>query len=102
MFLAGVPAEQIIAADQRVYDSIATINPVLIHLVPDDPQRHLKWVFQERCLAPDPRPPKMWTDWFVEIFPTTIRAQSVLGHTRLIPAPRNRNGEAPSQRLAKH
>jgi len=53
-----VPAEQIIAADQRVYDSIATINPVLIHLVPDDPQRHLKWVFQERCLAPDPRSSK--------------------------------------------
>ena len=37
MFLAGVPAEQIIAEDQRVYDSIATINPVLMHLVPDDP-----------------------------------------------------------------
>jgi hypothetical protein len=34
--------------------------------------------------------------------PTTIRVQSVLGHTRLIPAPRNRNGEAPSQHLAKH
>lgn len=76
MFLAGVPAEQIIAADQRVYDSIATINPVLIHLVPDDPQRHLKWVFQERCLAPGARPPKMWTDWFVETFATSVLGKS--------------------------
>ena len=68
MLLAGVPAAEVIASNQRVVHVLADASPVLIHLIHDDLEKHLQWVFEDRRELGGPHPPQTWAEWIVEIF----------------------------------